>query len=173
MAKATLPILIVLASLSLIVIYEKKLKNRGFFGNIVVGALTGAPFLLGASVGTISFPVAAIFLMASLSNISREIMKDIEDIRMDKGCRCTLPLRYGKDRACQIATIIMLLAIISSSIPLLIAKFDPVYACGIGAADILFLISIRKLYSDPHRSQNIAKLGMLLAMAVFLLWSMG
>lgn len=169
--KATLPILIVLASIVMVIIYEKKLKHRGFIGNISVGALTGTPFLLGASVGTISYPVIAIFLMATLSNISREIMKDIEDMRIDKGCRCTLPLRYGKNRASLIATFMMILAILASSIPLMTEGFDPYYAAGIGFADIIFLISIRILYHGPRKAQNIAKLGMVLAMAGFLLWS--
>jgi geranylgeranylglycerol-phosphate geranylgeranyltransferase len=173
MVKASLPILIVMASTALIIIYENKLKHRGFMGNIAIGALTGAPFLLGASVGIISYPVTAIFLMASLSNISREIMKDIEDMRVDKGYRRTLPLRYGIKKASLNATFIMLFAIMASAIPLLTKKIDPVYASGIGAADIIFLISIRTLYSDPRKAQSIAKLGMLFAMAVFLLWSLG
>ena len=169
--KAALPIMIVLISMVLIIIYERRLKHKGFLGNTAVGALTGAPFVLGASAGTISYPVLTIFLMASLSNVSREIMKDIEDMRIDKGCRCTLPLRYGKNTASIIATSIMILAITASSIPLIAEGFDPVYAAGIGTADIIFLISIKALYHGPRKAQNIAKLAMVLAMAVFLLWS--
>jgi geranylgeranylglycerol-phosphate geranylgeranyltransferase len=158
---------------ALIIIYEKRSKDRGFTGNLSIGLLTGAPFLLGASAGTISFPVAAIFLMASLTNISREIIKDIEDVQLDEGFRTTIPHRYGMQKASMAAVIFMLLGILASSIPLFTNGMDPIYTAGIGTADIIFLISIRSLYHSPSKAQIITKLGMIMAICGFLLWSVG
>jgi len=173
MMRATFPILIVMVSISLILVYEKKLKNKGLLGNISVGILTGVPFLLGGSTGVISLPVIVIFLMASFSNLSREIMKDIEDRNVDKGCRCTLPLRFGKKKAIIILSLSMIFAIFVSPIPLITQGFNITYFTGILFADLILLFSILIVNKDPMRSHRIAKLGMLLSILTFLIWSIG
>ncbi|MBN1538649.1 MAG: geranylgeranylglycerol-phosphate geranylgeranyltransferase [Candidatus Thermoplasmatota archaeon] len=171
--RALLPMLIVLISLALMVLYEKHLKRRGLPGNLIVGLLTGAPFLLGASAGEFSLFILAIFLMAFLSNTSREIMKDIQDMGTDRGLRSTLPLKKGRPFAFRVGAAFMLLGALSSFVPIMLHGWDMVYLIGVCTADAVLMISIIYLASDPLKAQWIAKLGMLCAMAVFAVWSLG
>ncbi|MGA1820718.1 MAG: geranylgeranylglycerol-phosphate geranylgeranyltransferase [Thermoplasmatota archaeon] len=170
--KAVLPVLIVLASIGLLVLYERSLKEKGAAGNICIGVLTGAPFLLGASAGSLSLMIGAIFLMASLSNISREIMKDAEDMEVDRGLRSTIAIKVGKRSATIIASAVMMLAIISSMAPLISIGADVLYIAGIAIADWVLLISAIRSWQDPGLGQRIAKLGMFAAMAVFSIWGL-
>ncbi|MGA1792633.1 MAG: geranylgeranylglycerol-phosphate geranylgeranyltransferase [Thermoplasmatota archaeon] len=170
--KAVLPVVIVLVSIGLLVLYERSLKEKGAFGNVCIGVLTGAPFLLGASAGSFSSMIAAIFLMASLSNISREMMKDVEDMEVDKGHRSTVATDLGKQPAMMIASAVMLLAVIASVIPVFSIGADTLYIAGIAVADWVLLISVIRSWHDPRIGQRIAKLGMFTAMIVFFIWGM-
>jgi len=170
--KALLPIIIVLGAIGLLVLYEKALKKKGAAGNLCIGILTGAPFLLGASAGTISIMIVAIFLMASLSNISREIMKDIEDMDLDRAHRSTIPIRFGKRTATTASSVMMFLGVAASFLAIPFIGPDILYLSGIAVADLVLIISIIGSWKDPRTGQRIAKLGMAAALVIFITWGL-
>lgn len=170
MVRAFLPLFIVIMATALIVYYEKRLKGMGMPGNLIVGSLTGIPFLLGGSIAGYSPLILTIFLMAFLSNTSREIMKDIQDQDQDIGRR-TLPQTIGTRYASFIGLATMFLAVMSSSIPLVFLGWAPAYLIWISVADGVLILSSILLFKNPLWAQRTAKLGMLTAMAVFIIWS--
>ncbi|UCD07637.1 MAG: UbiA family prenyltransferase [Candidatus Aenigmatarchaeota archaeon] len=77
-------ILIAVINSILLVIYSYSLQDRILLGNIVIGYLVGSTFLFGgAALGNLLLP-GLLMLLAGLSTISREIVKDLEDIEGDR-----------------------------------------------------------------------------------------
>ncbi len=71
--------------------YEFRLKARGFVGNLVVGFLTGMVFLYGGAAAGHAILLAPFAAMAFFATLSREVIKDMEDVAGDVG-RKTLPM---------------------------------------------------------------------------------
>lgn len=100
------------------VLYSKSLKGTPLFGNMVVSALTGLVFIYGgAVVGNIKQGfMPAVF--AFLINMGREIIKDMEDVEGDaQNGAGTFPVVFGMRNAAIVATIFLLLLIVSTIIP--------------------------------------------------------
>jgi geranylgeranylglycerol-phosphate geranylgeranyltransferase len=88
--------IIVLFSHLLLLLYSKYLKKIPLVGNITVAFLTGLVFILGGVV--VGNPSAAIVpaVFASLINLIREIVKDLQDIKGDKNAGLlTFPIKFG------------------------------------------------------------------------------
>ena len=162
------PMLVLIISLLLLVSYEIWSKNKGLPGNITVSILTGITFLFGASLeGKIPLMIIAFFGMASLMNISRELVKDIEDMEGDRGWRRTFPLIFGTERS-SILILVSTLSAISISIAIvLFGPFDPIYIVMIIIADLLFVLGIRDPVNAPNRSQSLFKTGMVFSLMAF------
>jgi geranylgeranylglycerol-phosphate geranylgeranyltransferase len=113
------PLMFIVATLAalLLVIYSRFLKGKPLWGNIAVAFVAGLAFIYGgAAVGN---PVAALWAawLAFLFHLSREIIKDLEDVPGDSAAGAmTLPVRYGLAWARFAAT--LALALLLSSLPL-------------------------------------------------------
>lgn len=154
--------------------YELVFKSRGLVGNFTIGVLTGLLFLFGAAVVS-EFGVALIlFFFAILATLTREIIKDIEDIKGDIG-RVTLPKSIGTSSASIVATAVIIIAVLLSPIPAIpqlmpfyeFQKLSLFYLLIIIPADILFVISIRYFRKNPKLAQNLLKGGMAVALVAF------
>ncbi len=87
---------IVVGAIVLLYLYSARLKGTPLTGNLVVGFMTGMAFVFGGGVvGNAAWGVMP-GVFALLANVSREVMKDVEDMVGDrqKGAR-TLPVRFG------------------------------------------------------------------------------
>ncbi|MCX8158076.1 MAG: UbiA family prenyltransferase [Candidatus Diapherotrites archaeon] len=86
------PFLISFTSTVLLIVYSSFMNKIKFFGNIVVSYNTGATFILGASrFGNYAMP----FIFATcafFATLGREIIKDFEDMGIDKKHKVTLPM---------------------------------------------------------------------------------
>ncbi|HDD72547.1 MAG TPA: digeranylgeranylglyceryl phosphate synthase [Candidatus Aenigmarchaeota archaeon] len=68
----------------LLILYSKNLQNKILIGNLVIGYLVGSTFLFGgAAMKNLALPFW-LFLLSMFSTISREIVKDIEDMEGDR-----------------------------------------------------------------------------------------
>ncbi|AAL82087.1 geranylgeranylglycerol-phosphate geranylgeranyltransferase [Pyrococcus furiosus DSM 3638] len=144
-------------------LYGWKLKPLPLVGNITVAALTAATPIYGAiGVGRIGL-AGYLAICAFLVNVSREIMKDIEDIEGDKalGAR-TLPIIIGEKKAAIIAAIFGFLTVIASFLPVKVG-------IGLGYAPIIIVdIIIIKASIDVLRDPKAASKGQkLLKIATF------
>jgi len=163
------PALVVLAGLVLMEGYERGLKAAGLPGNVTIGVLTGAPFVLGGFVaGSLGNGVFLLALLATFATLGREILKDIEDMHGDLGRR-TLPQRIGPRNA-RIAAAVPLVAAVALS-PLPWGSESVLgwsYLPAVAAADAGFLASALVPMS-VGKAQRLAKVSMVVALGAFLL----
>ena len=135
-----MPFVIALMGMLTLVAYESGLKAAGITGNIAVGFMSGAVFLYAGMAVNNPGPTLWMFGLAFLATISREIIKDIQDLEGDRDRR-TLPSRIGIDYSLNIAIVILLFAIGLSYTA--INQFDNnamnAYLGGITLANILML----------------------------------
>ncbi len=158
----------------LLIYYARTLKRTVFFGNLAVGYLTGSTFLFGGAVFFENGGMKAVFilfLLATLSTISREIVKDIEDMEGDRmdGAR-TLPIAYGPKISALIASLLGFIAVLASPLPYLNGMMDISYLYIVAIADLLFVLAVYKIMikKDPSSSSSMFKMAMLFALISFL-----
>jgi geranylgeranylglycerol-phosphate geranylgeranyltransferase len=167
--------IITIIALVLMVGYELTLKNRGLVGNLTISALVAFLFLLGGAAVTHLESVLILALLAFFATLSREIVKDIEDIKGDI-TRDTLPKKIGIKNAGICGAGALLIAIILSPLPSYpeyipyfeIEKLNDFYLLVVLAADLIFFLAIFNTFKNPNLAQNILKLGMVVALAAFI-----
>lgn len=158
--------LIVALAIITLVAYEERLKKLGLTGNLAISVLVGLIFIFGGiSVESIERMVP-LFFMAFLTNTSRELAKDIEDMEGDVD-RNTFPKKYGTASASILAAILTLLGISISYLPYYIGFFGPVYLAIVLVADGIFVLSIVFLRSNAKLSQNFFKIAMICGLVAF------
>jgi len=167
----------------ILIFYARYSKKLLLVSNLGISFLVASIFIFGVAatiqdgMDTLSMEeiklVAIITACAFLTTLSREIIKDIEDIKGDeKMYAVTLPIKIGARRAKNMAIICTLAAIAFSLIPFTIQlTFFNLYAYGIVIiiSDLIFIIS---LTMHPSLGQRVMVLGMLLALVAFFLGNM-
>ena len=172
-AALTLPLAaigIAVINLLALVAYTEWFKGRPGVGNVLVGYLTGSTFLFGgAAVGNL-FGAGVLAVLAAIATLTREIVKDVEDIEGDrqKGLR-TLPIVIGRRRALWVGVGAILIAVAASAIPYVDGTFGLSYLGVVIPADLVMVGAAWRGFSDPTASQAWLKRGMLLATAAFVI----
>ncbi|MBB6646267.1 geranylgeranylglycerol-phosphate geranylgeranyltransferase [Halobellus ruber] len=173
-AAVTLPlaaIAIAVVNLLALVAYTKLFKGLPGVGNVVVAYLTGSTFLFGgAAVGHVTDEaVVVLFALAALATLSREIVKDVEDVAGDRaeGLR-TLPIVAGESTALRIGAVVLGVAVAASAVPYLTGVFGLAYVAIVLPADAVMLDAIRRSFADPGFAQRRLKRGMFLAAVAFI-----
>ena len=106
----------------LLFLYSKKYKKSPFIGNLIVAFISGYSFIYGSLVVTakldlLKVPII-IAIFASLFHLSREILKDIDDIKGDLIEKArTSPILLGENFAENSALVILLILIGLTYIP--------------------------------------------------------
>jgi len=152
--------------------YELRLKSRGFVGNAVVALLTGLVFLYGGAAAGDALVLLPFAAMAFFATLSREVIKDMEDVAGDVG-RSTLPKTHGVAAAGATARAAVGAAIALSAVPVLwfVAPRSVVgiiYLLLVAAADATFVVSVRFLPERLHYEQSVSKAAMTVALLAFL-----
>ena len=162
---------IAVANLLALVAYTKLFKGLPGVGNVVVAYLTGSTFLFGgAAVGRVTDPaVVVLFALAALATLSREIVKDVEDIAGDRaeGLR-TLPIVAGEPTALRLGAAALVVAVAASAVPYLMGTFGVAYVAIVVPADAVMLDAVRRSFADPGIAQRRLKRGMFLAAVAFI-----
>ena len=156
-------------NLVLLVGYSSHLKRMPLIGNVVVAYLTGSAFLFGgAAVEGVEFTVV-LFALAALTNLGREIVKDVEDIEGDaeEGAR-TLPVVWGERRALAVASVAVAVGVVLSPLPyFFFDEFGVEYLVSVGAADLVFIEGTRRSWKSPSKGQKLLKIAMVVALVAF------
>ena len=105
-----MPFVIALIGILLLTAYENGLKAAGISGNITVGLMSGAVFLFAGMAVNDPGPTLWMFGLAVLATITREIIKDIQDLEGDRDRR-TLPANIGIENSMRVAILFLLIAI--------------------------------------------------------------
>jgi len=165
-----MPFVIGLIGVITLIAYENGLKAAGITGNISVGLMSGAVFLYAGMAVNDPGPTLWMFGLAVLATISREIIKDIQDLEGDQD-RKTLPTRIGVSNALNLAVFILLVAISLSYTA--INSFENLartaYIGGITLANGIMLLGIyNSKLKDYFSGQKNIKQGMGVAMLAFI-----
>ena len=165
-----MPFIIALLGMITLVGYENGLKAAGITGNIAVGFMSGAVFLYAGMVVNNPGPTIWMFGLAFLATISREIVKDIQDLEGDRDRR-TLPSRIGSSYSLNIAILILLIAIGLSYTA--INQFEGnalnAYVGGITLANATMLFGVYNSRNEDYfMGQKNIKQGMGIAMLAFI-----
>lgn len=148
--------------------YAVKLKSTPLWGNILVGVLTALTFIAGGiAVGDLKgtlVPAAFAFFFT----VSREIVKDIEDEEGDrKGEAVTIPIKWGKKRASQVASVFVALGVLFSPIPYLIHFYSEIYlVLVLIGVDLVLIFCMLSLWRNIS-SQNAAKIQQIMKLDIF------
>lgn len=150
----------------LLISYELKTKNLGLSGNLTISVLVGLIFVFGGIALDSAGRMVFLFLLAFLANLSREIIKDIQDMEGDIG-RKTLPMVIGaKNSSTSVMGIIVALVVISF-LPYLLGIFSKYYLAVVTITDAVFILSAYTTFKNPEKGQQISKIGMILGLISF------
>ena len=160
------------AALAGMLAYEFRLKAAGLPGNAIVAALTGLVFLYGGAAAGNALVLAPFAAMAFFATLSREVVKDMEDVEGDRS-RATLPKRRGLPFAGGVARAAVAVAIVLSVVPVLWfvaagSLAGIIYLGLVGAADVVFVVSVAYLPGRLHWEQTMSKVAMTVALFAFL-----
>jgi geranylgeranylglycerol-phosphate geranylgeranyltransferase len=169
---ATLPpvaIAIAAVNMAALLAYTELLKGLPGVGNAVVAYLGGSTFLFGAAAARSLGPAPVVlFLLAALSTLAREIVKDVEDAPGDRaeGLR-TLPVVVGERAALWLAAALLAVAVAASPLPYLRGTLGVAYLALVVPADAVMAYAGVRSFDDPGRGHRLLKYGMTLAAAAF------
>jgi geranylgeranylglycerol-phosphate geranylgeranyltransferase len=169
-----LAIAIAVINLLALVTYTEFFKGLPGVGNALVAYLGGSTFLFGgAAVGNVQ-PTVVLFLLAALSTLAREIIKDVEDVAGDReeGLN-TLPIAIGERRSLQVAAGLLAVALLASPVPYLLGTFGLAYLVVVVPADLIMLYAGYESFDDPTAGQSHLKYGMFLAAVAFIAGRVG
>ena len=153
----------------LLVVYASVLYKVKYVGNIIVALGTAFTLIFGASVTeTMPLLILVFAMSAFFANMAREIIKDFEDIKKDKGFKRTLPMiseKLGKIFAVSYNLLAILFAILAFVVFL---SGNIAYLIMVLLATITFGRSSRLLLkNDFKRSQKNSKKGMLFSLLAY------
>ena len=165
-----MPFVIALIGIILLIAYENGLKAAGISGNITVGLMSGAVFLFAGMAVNEPGPTLWMFGLAVLATITREIIKDIQDLEGDRDRR-TLPASIGIKNSRRVAILFLLIAIGLSYTAM--DQFDGMasnaYLGGITLANGTMLFGIYNAKQEDYfGGQKNIKQGMGIAMLAFI-----
>ncbi|MFQ6051215.1 MAG: geranylgeranylglycerol-phosphate geranylgeranyltransferase [Candidatus Hydrothermarchaeota archaeon] len=165
-------IIIAVFNSALLIFYSYKLKRKGFIGNLSISYLGASTLIFGgASVEKFTVPFI-LSLLAFFSTLSRELIKDIEDIHGDRCFASTLPLLIGEEKTSLIASLFLAFSVLLSPLPYFLNIFGIRYLILVFIADLVFLYSILILLTGgPETAGKVSsylKLGMIIAVIAFL-----
>ncbi|WP_435552858.1 geranylgeranylglycerol-phosphate geranylgeranyltransferase [Natrinema sp. CGMCC1.2065] len=152
-----------------LVAYTEFFKGLPGLGNALVAYLVGSTFLFGAAaVGEIA-PAVVLFVLAAIATLTREIIKDVEDIEGDReeGLN-TLPIAIGERKALVVAAVLLVVAVVASPIPFLRGYFGVAYLLVVAPADAVMLLAAYESFANPTTGQSRLKYGMFLAALAFI-----
>ena len=167
-------------ALLLLVNYESSspislgLKDRGLPGNIAISLSVGMVVLLGAAgvFEPYNHRAWTAFTIGFLFNLAREIVKDVEDMKGDKG-RETFAMRAGPERARLIAWLILIVTLTAILFPFAWGIFPkPHLVLVIPSVVILLMVKPKLFGCEDRTAQMMIKRSMQLCLVAFLVSSL-
>lgn len=162
---------------AIMIVYAYDFKKRCLIGNLTVSILTGLTFVFGGLITNDLYVSIILAFFAFLMTLSREIIKDCEDIEGDKleGAH-TLPIAYGKENSIKLAFIVNILTCILTPLLYVYGLFSHYYMIVVLIADVIFIysgvLSIKCQEKDClHKVSKYMKIAMLVAFISFIFGS--
>jgi len=158
---------------ALLLLYAYRFKKVLVLGHIIVSYLVASSFLLGGLAISLEnlTPLFIISLIAFFSNISREIIKTVEDMKEDSlGKVKSLPIIVGEKKARKIASSLTAISVALAPLPYLLGYMGEIYMYAIIPGLILFVFSIiwNQRRTPADRVHKLMKIAMMLCLLAFL-----
>jgi geranylgeranylglycerol-phosphate geranylgeranyltransferase len=146
--------LIFVATLLLICLYNLWLSKLPLIGNLSIGVVVALTILFGALPFELTSTVWIAAGFAFLTTLSREIVKDVEDLEGDRviGAR-TMPVLFGATPCVQMVQGISMLVVLASVLPYLTANFGGLYLIVISVTDLLLLLPMSRAGNIPDSAK--------------------
>ncbi|ELZ00460.1 geranylgeranylglycerol-phosphate geranylgeranyltransferase [Natrialba asiatica] len=162
---------IAIAGINLValVAYTEFFKGLPGLGNALVAYLVGSTFLFGAAaVGEIG-PAVVLCALAAIATLTREIIKDVEDVEGDReeGLN-TLPIAIGERRALYVAAGLLAIGVLASPLPYVLGHFELAYLLAVIPANAIMIVAAYESFEDPTAGQSHLKYGTFLAALAFI-----
>lgn len=157
----------------LMYLYAMTLKRKPLSGNLLVSFLTSITFIYGGTAVGSYRGVTMLALISFFAMVSRELVKDIEDLDGDvqKGAK-TLPAIIGASKTFSLAFFSLLAAAFLLYVPFFTGLYSYIYL-GIVTPVVIFvfyiLYTILKKNENPGKIQRNIKKAMYLVLLIFLL----
>ncbi|MFH0829651.1 MAG: geranylgeranylglycerol-phosphate geranylgeranyltransferase [Candidatus Aenigmatarchaeota archaeon] len=144
--------------------------KRTAVGNFMVSWLVASTFIFGAMLGVINPAVVAVAGMAFTINLSREIIKSLEDVKGDKvnGAK-TFVVAIGRDAAEWASLSFLFIGIGMSIVPYVLGQLKFGYLLLIIPSDLLAAWAGWQTFENTGKAQKYVKYAMILALVAFAL----
>ncbi|PWL08634.1 protoheme IX farnesyltransferase [Methanosphaera cuniculi] len=165
--------LLVVICTFLMILYAYDLKKRTLIGNICVSLLTALTFVYGGMIVSDVILGVILGVFAFIMTLSREIIKDTEDIKGDKLENAkTFPIIYGAKKAVYLAVILNIITCLLSPLLYIYHIFNIGYLVIVIIADIMFIYTAYMAlgsYSEEnlHKVSKYMKIAMCIAFVSF------
>lgn len=156
----------------LIMVYSWTLKKRPFIGNFVVAFLTSLTLVYGGAAAGNIVLVTMLAICAFFANLSREIAKDIEDIKGDEsmGSR-TLPILWGVKKSILLSAVFLIMGIAATFLPYFAGIFGWFYLLLVIPVDVVMAYVVWLLVTFRMDKisvvQQLEKAGMYAVLVIF------
>lgn len=165
--------LIAVANSLILIYYAYRLKRTVLWGNICIGYLTGSAFLFGGAAVNGIAVTSTLFMLAMLTTIGREIVKDMEDLEGDKKeGAVTLPIRIGERKSTMVALMFIIMAVLLSPIPVVFGILGTPYLLVVALACIILLVGGAMIRKSPSMASSLIKSAMAVALFAFIVGAM-
>lgn len=124
-------------------------------------------FVVGGTVVDNPYKDYIFAFMAFLVSTGREISKDIEDIKSDRG-RHTLPMSIGIKKSSQVASSMFIMGSVLSIFSFPLMTMNTMYIL-MFIPNAMFLYCSYIVFMDAHKAQECAKAAMIVALISFIL----
>ncbi len=167
-------LLIAVASIVIMILYNARVKKLGLAGNALVSTNVAIPFIFGGfAVGSPTWSLGIFTLLAFLSSLGREILKGIVDVAGDsaRGVK-TVAATKGNMSAAKQGAALFLGAVVLSVLPLVLGLVSFYYIPLVVICDVGFLLTAYSIKTDPSprnakRSKNFVLVWMTFGLLAF------
>jgi len=153
---------IAIVNIAVLSAYGWRLKRSLYMKNSAVSWLSSSSFLAGGIISNVSIApaVLVIFVVSFLGTFSREIFKDIQDLKGDKkqGVR-TFATFLGKTKASYMASLFAMAALLSIVSPYLLGMYTISYLLAMSPGVVFGILAIA-YRKDGGKSQKLLKVSM-------------
>jgi geranylgeranylglycerol-phosphate geranylgeranyltransferase len=147
-------------------LYSATMKDIKFVGNAVVSFGVAFTYIFGASIAGVTPLVLMVATAAFFANWAREVIKDVEDKKTDRGHKLTLPLILSKHSTQFVILALLAAALIAGYFPVIFAGAGIFYTILITIGNIVFILAAQQLLQQhASQSQKTIKRAMLIALA--------
>lgn len=149
----------------LLIAYSAMMSKIKFAGNVIVSVSVAFTYLFGATAASITPLVVFVAIPAFFGNWAREIAKDVEDKKEDKGYKITLPQVLNTHQVNFLTITILTIAVFTGYLPVIFAHASGWYAGFITISNGIFILAARELVNgDAQQSASRMKKAMLVAL---------